>query len=71
MIRIVPNKIELEQIAAGEGGQAVDSMIRRWKRQVQRDELLYECKRREYYMCTYEKRKEKSKHARIKEIKNK
>jgi ribosomal protein S21 len=50
--------------------ESVDSMLRRFKKMVIREEILIECKKREHFMSTREKRKFKSDMA-IRRIKNK
>ena len=47
----------------------LDSMLKRFKKQVQSDGILEECKRREYFLKKSLKRKEKSKRAKIARIK--
>lgn len=49
----------------------LDSMIRRFKKQVESEDILYECKKREFFLKKSLKRKEKSKRAKIREIKRK
>ena len=50
--------------------ESVDSMLRRFKKMVIREEILIECKKREHFMSNREKRKFKSDMA-IRRIKNK
>lgn len=47
----------------------LDSMLRRFKKQVQNECILEECKRREFFLKKSLKRKEKSKRAKIARIK--
>jgi len=42
-----------------------ENLIRRWKKQVKDSNLLYECKRREFFRNKAEKRREKAKQAKI------
>ena len=55
--------------------ESVDSLLRRFKREVAKSELLKELRRREYYMPPSEKRRRKSaeaqKRARMKQTKAK
>ena len=44
-------------------------MLRRFKKQVQADGIIEECRRREYFLKKSLKRKEKSKRAKIAKIK--
>jgi len=48
---------------------ALDSMLRRFKKQVQQEQILEECKRREFFLKKALKRREKSKRAKITRIK--
>ena len=50
--------------------EPIDSMLRRFKKMVIREEILIECKKREYFMSNREYRKFKSDMA-IRRIKNK
>ena len=63
------NKFESDAMAAGDSGTAMDSMLRRFKKRVIEDEILDEVRRRQYFMKKSVKRKEKSKRARLREIK--
>lgn len=47
----------------------LDSMLRRFKKQVQQEQILDECKRREFFLKKAIKRREKSKRAKIARIK--
>lgn len=44
----------------------LETALRKFKKQVIKEELIYECRRREFFLKKSLKRKEKSKHARIK-----
>ena len=50
--------------------EPVDSMLRRFKKMVIKDEILVECRKREHFMSNREKRKFKQDMA-IKRLKNK
>ncbi len=63
MAKIIPLTVNGEK-------ESVDSMLRRFKKMVIREEILIECKKREHFMSTREKRKFKSDMA-IRRIKNK
>ena len=45
--------------------ESVDSMLRRFKKQVKKEGILQECRRREFFLKKSLARKEKSKRARI------
>lgn len=47
----------------------LDYLIKRFKKQVEQDGILDECKRREYFLKKSLKRREKSKRAKIRDIK--
>lgn len=47
----------------------LDNMIRRFKKQVENEDIIAECRRREFFLKKSLKRKEKSKRAKIREIK--
>ena len=49
--------------------ESVETMLKRFKKQVLKDDILYECKKREHFMNAAEKRREKSKRARIRSLK--
>ena len=63
MAKIIPLRTNGEK-------ESVDSMLRRFKKMVIREEILIECKKREHFMSNREKRKFKSDMA-IRRIKNK
>ena len=45
--------------------ESVDSMLRRFKKQVKKEGILQECRKREFFLKKSLARKEKSKRARI------
>ena len=45
--------------------ESIDSMLRRFKRQVKKEGILQECRKREFFLKKSLARKEKSKRARI------
>ena len=67
-VMLRPDELELctttNNVNAG-----LDSMLRRFKKQVQADGIIEECRRREYFLKKSLKRKEKSKRAKIAKIK--
>ena len=63
MAKVVPMMINGEK-------EPVDSMLRRFKKMVIKEEILIECKKREHFMSNREYRKFKSDMA-IRRIKNK
>jgi ribosomal protein S21 len=69
MARVYRNKIEAELVATGkpeDGLESVDSMLRRFKKQVMNQEILLEYRKREFFVKKNKRLKEKSKLARIK-----
>lgn len=50
--------------------EGLDSMLRRFKKQVLNDQILYECKRREHFVKPALKRKLKAVEARKRQTKN-
>lgn len=44
----------------------LESLIRRFRKQVMKEETIYECRKHDFFLKKALKRKEKSKHARIK-----
>ena len=50
-------------------GEELDMLLKRFRRQVNDCNILGECKKRESYMSKAEKRREKSKQAKLKEAK--
>ena len=70
MARVTLRPDELELCRVNNNVNAgLDSMLRRFKKQVQADDILEECKRREYFLKKALKRKEKSRRAKIARIK--
>lgn len=63
MAKVVPLVINGEK-------ESIDSMLRRFKKMVIKEEILIECKKREHFMSNREKRKFKQDMA-IRRIKNK
>lgn len=51
--------------------ETVDSMLRRFKKLIMNEDILYEFRKRQYFMSKSSKRKEKSKRARIRDLKAK
>ena len=49
--------------------ESVETMLKRFKKQVLKDDILYECKIREHFMNPAEKRREKAKRAKIRNLK--
>jgi ribosomal protein S21 len=69
MARIVRNKIEAELVATGKTEdqmESVDSMLRRFKKQVMNQEILLDVRKHEFFIKKNKRLKEKSKLARIK-----
>lgn len=50
---------------------SLDAMLRRFKKQVRRDEIIEDVKRHEFFLKKSLRRKEKSKRAKIKALMNK
>ena len=76
MAKVSLNAHDLEEIRrsdnpAGNINMFLDSMLRRFKKQVENEDILYECKKREFFLKKSLRRKEKSKRAKIREIKRK
>lgn len=44
--------------------ESFEELMRRFKREVNKSDILYECKKRQFYLPKALKRKEKGKHAR-------
>lgn len=70
MAKVYLTKDELE-MEREKPGSSLDSLIRRFRKQVKRDEILEECMRREFFLKKSLKRREKSKRARIKALMDK
>lgn len=74
MAKVYLNAHDFEEIRKSEKPEQsinmfLDQMIRRFKKQVENEGILEECRRREYFLKKSLKRKEKSKRAKIREIK--
>lgn len=61
MIKVVPNDYEAEEMKQGYDGanMALDSMMKRFKRQVMASNLLLECENHEFFIQKSLKRKMK------------
>jgi ribosomal protein S21 len=69
MARVVRNKIEAELVATGkpeDGLESVDSMLRRFKKQVMNQEIFLDFRKHEFFIKKNKRMKEKSKLAKIK-----
>lgn len=51
--------------------ESVDSMLRRFKKQVTNQGIIFDYRKHEFFVNNNTRRKEKSKQARIRELKNK
>lgn len=76
MARVQLNAHDFEEIRKSEKPELainmfLDTMIRRFKKQVENEGILEECRKREFFLKKSLKRKEKSKRAKIREIKRK
>ncbi len=72
MAKVQLNAHELQEcLAQGNPNYHLDNMLRRFKKQVIADEIIEECKRREFFLKKSIKRREKSKRAKIRALKNK
>lgn len=74
MAKVLLNAHDFEEIRKAEKPEEavnmfLDQMIRRFKKQVENEGILEECRRREYFLKKSLARKEKSKRAKIREIK--
>jgi len=74
LAKVVLNAHDFDEIRKQEKPEAsinmfLDSMLRRFKKQVENEGILEECRRREFFLKKSLKRKEKSKRAKIREIK--
>ena len=63
------NKFESDMMSSGKGDESIDSMLRRFKKKVINEGILDEARRRQFFMKKAIKRKERSKRARIRAIK--
>lgn len=69
-VTLRPEEVEQLRNSTVEDKNAyLDSMLRRFKKQVQQEMILEECKRREFFLKKSLKRREKSKRAKIARIK--
>lgn len=72
MAKVVLNQHEMQEcIAQGNPNFHLDTMLRKFKKQVIAEEILEECKRREFFLKKGLARKEKSKRAKIRALKKK
>lgn len=70
MAKVVLNQHDLlECMAQGNPNLHLENMLRRFKKQVINEEILEECKRRQFFLKKSLKRKEKAKRAKIRAIK--
>lgn len=69
MAKVVMNKYESDFINAGKADESIDSMLRRFKKRVVDDGILDEVRKRQFFMSKSLKRAEKSKRARIRNLK--
>ena len=63
------NRTESEGTLAGKKDEAIDSMLRRFKKKVLDDGILEEVRRRQFFLNKATKRAEKSKRAKIRAAK--
>lgn len=70
MAKVVANKFESDARASGELTESVDSMLRRFKKVVREESILDEVRRKQYFVSNSDKRREKSKRARILALKS-
>lgn len=72
MAKVTLNKQEKEWLEQEETRNlALESMLKRFKRQVTQSDILYEVKKRRYFLNKREKREEKDKRAKIRALKTK
>ena len=74
MAKVILTAHDMEEIRNAEDPHAssnmfLDQMIRRFKKQVENEGIIEECRRREFFLKKSLKRREKSKRAKIREIK--
>ena len=69
-VRVKLNDREKEQLKHNDSSY-LTTLMRRFKKQVEKNDILYEVKKREFYMNKTLKRKEKDKRAKIRNLKNK
>lgn len=70
MAKVVANKFESDARASGKLTESVDSMLRRFKKVVSEESILDEVRRKQYFVSKSDKRREKSKRARILALKS-
>lgn len=72
MARVTPNKKERDLLNSGPEGAnlALNSMLKRFKRQVRSQGIMNEIRKRQYFKSKPEKRKEKQKISLIRQKKN-
>jgi small subunit ribosomal protein S21 len=63
------NRVESELMASGKTDETIDSMLRRFKKRVIDDGILDEVRKKQFFMSKSLKRAEKSKRARIRDLK--
>lgn len=76
MAKVYLTAHDFEEIRKSEKSEAsanmfLDAMLRRFKKQVTNEDIIGECRRREFFLKKSLKRKEKSKRAKIREIQRK
>lgn len=69
MAKVFMNRVESELMTSGKKDEAIDSMLRRFKKKTIGEEILVEVRRRQFFLNKATKRLEKSKRARIRAIK--
>ncbi len=58
-----------ESYEKGQPNMFLDTMLRKFKKQVEAEDILGECKRREFFLKKSLRRREKAKRAKIRDIK--
>ena len=72
MARVELSSHDLQEcMAKGNPNLHLDDMMRKFKKQVINDEIIDECKRREFFLKKSIKRREKAKRAKIRALKSK
>lgn len=74
MAKVALNSHDFEEIKNQEKPEAsvnmfLDQLIRRFKKQVENEDIINECRRREFFLKKSIKRREKSKRAKIRDLK--
>lgn len=74
MAKVALNQHDFEEIRNQENPEAcvnmfLDQLVRRFKKQVENEDIINECRRREFFLKKSIKRREKSKRAKIRDIK--